>query len=51
MFLDYYQSRKTAEIAKIASEDEEVNKEVLSIEKSVVALSSSFAPTLSARSV
>lgn len=38
---------ENAEIAKITSEDEEVNKEVLSIEKSVVALSSSFAPTLS----
>lgn len=39
---------ETAEVAKIASEDEEVNKEIVSIEKSVIALSSSFAPSLSA---
>lgn len=36
------------EIAKVSSDDEEVNKEIVSIEKSVIALSSSFAPTLSA---
>ncbi|NHM01766.1 anti-sigma factor [Flavobacterium difficile] len=39
---------ETAEVAKIASEDDEVNKEIVSIEKSVIALSSSFAPSLSA---
>jgi anti-sigma-K factor RskA len=39
---------ENVEIAKIASEDNDVKKEIDSIEKSVVALSSSFAPTLSA---
>jgi len=39
---------ETAEIAKIAAEDVEVRNEIVSIEKSVIALSSSFAPTLSA---
>ena len=39
---------ETAEIAKIAAEDSDVLSEIVSIEKSVVALSSSFAPTLSA---
>ena len=36
------------EISKIAAEDADVKNEILSIEKSVVALSSSFAPNLSA---
>lgn len=36
------------EIAKIAAEDVEVRNEIVSIEKSVIALSSSFAPNLSA---
>jgi len=39
---------ENAEIAKIATEDVDVKNEIDSIEKSVVALSSSFAPTLSA---
>lgn len=39
---------ENVEIAKIASEDSEVESEIVSIEKSVVALSSSFAPMLSA---
>ncbi|MES2864959.1 MAG: anti-sigma factor [Bacteroidota bacterium] len=39
---------ETAEIANIASEDVDVKNEIVSIEKSVIALSSSFAPTLSA---
>lgn len=38
------------EISKIAAEDDDVKNEILSIEKSVVALSSSFAPNLSAES-
>lgn len=36
-----------ADIAKIAAEDVEVRNEIISIEKSVMALSSSFAPNLS----
>lgn len=39
---------ENAEIAKIAAEDVEVRNEIISIEKSVIALSSSFAPNLSA---
>jgi anti-sigma-K factor RskA len=39
---------ETAEIAKIAADDADVQNEIVSIEKSVIALSSSFAPTLSA---
>lgn len=39
---------ETTEIAKIAAEDVEVRNEIISIEKSVIALSSSFAPDLSA---
>ena len=39
---------ETTEISKIAAEDEDVKNEILSIEKSVVTLSSSFAPNLSA---
>lgn len=39
---------ENAEIAKIASEDNDVKNEIESIERSVVALSSSFAPNLSA---
>lgn len=39
---------EATEIAKIAEVDVEVKNEIVSIEKSVIALSSSFAPTLSA---
>lgn len=39
---------ETADIAKIAAEDSDVQNEIVSIEKSVIALSSSFAPSLSA---
>ena len=39
---------ETTEISKIAAQDAAVQNEIISIEKSVIALSSSFAPTLSA---